>query len=98
MDTRKRSWVKSITWRLVGVVLLGLVSYLITKDWKAMTKITVLFHGIRVILYYYHERIWQRVSWGKLRHPLADLPVTRNLTPEDLEVVRAKLRSLGYID
>jgi len=98
MDTKRRSWVKSITWRVFGIILLGVVSYSITKSWKAMTTITVLFHGIRLILYYYHERIWERISWGKIKHPLAHLPVTRNLTPEDLEIVREKLRGLGYID
>jgi hypothetical protein len=74
------------------------ITLLITRDWKAMTTITLLFHGIRLILYYYHERIWERVSWGKLKHPLADLPVTRGLTPEDLQIVKDKLRGMGYID
>jgi len=55
MDTRKRSWAKSIVWRLIGIVLLGLISYLVTDDLKDMSIITALFHGIRVVLYYYHE-------------------------------------------
>ena len=63
-----------------------------------MTTITVLFHGIRMIMYYYHERLWERVSWGKLKHPLAGLPVKGELTPEDLEIVGEKLKSLGYLD
>ena len=62
MDTKKRSWAKSITWRVIGIILLGLISYLITGNWKEMTTITVLFHGIRMIMYYYHERLWERVS------------------------------------
>ncbi len=98
MDTAKRSWMKSITWRVVGVVLLGLITFTITKNWKEMAIITVIFHGIRVVLYYYHERVWERVSWGRVKHPLADLPVTDELTPEDLEAVKETLRSLGYID
>jgi len=98
MDTRRRSWVKSLTWRLFGVILLGAISLFITRDWKAMTTITLLFHGIRLVLYYYHERVWERISWGKVKHPLAELPVTRGLTPEDLETVREKLRGMGYID
>jgi len=63
-----------------------------------MTTITALFHGIRVIMYYYHERVWECVSWGKLKHPLAELPVKGKVAPEDLEVVREKLKSLGYLD
>ena len=98
MDTPGRSWMKSITWRILGIVLLGVISYAITRDLKDMAVITVIFHGIRVVLYYFHERVWQRVSWGRLQHPLAVLPVDRELTPEDLHEVREKLKSLGYID
>ncbi len=98
MDTRIRSWVKSITWRVLGIVLLGVISYLITGDWQEMATITVIFHLIRVILYYYHERVWERVSWGKVKHPLAVLPVNQELSPEDLEQVRSKLKALGYLD
>ncbi len=98
MDTKKRSWVKSITWRIFGVVLLGAISYAITRDWAQMTLITALFHGIRLILYYFHERIWESVAWGRIRHPLAGLPVKEELRPEDLEEVREKLRALGYLD
>jgi len=98
MDTRARSWVKSILWRLIGIVILGAVSYVITGNWKQMTLITVLFHSIRVVLYYFHERAWERISWGKLKHPLSDLPVKQKPTPEDLEIIAQKLRELGYID
>ena len=98
MDTPARSWAKSLTWRIFGILLLGVISYLTTRDWKSMALITVIFHGSRLVLYYVHERIWERVDWGRVRHPLAALPVDRELTPEDMDVVREKLRSLGYID
>ena len=98
MDSKKRSWLKSLTWRVIGVFLLGIISYLITRDLKAMTTITILFHGIRLILYYYHERIWERISWGAIKHPLASLPVKHKLTPDDLDIVRERLRSLGYLE
>ena len=98
MDTKARSWVKSIVWRVIGIVLLGLISYLITGDLKEMSIITALFHGIRVILYYFHERWWERISWGRVKHPLANIPVSRSLDPEDLRVVEEKLKALGYIE
>ncbi|HEY68170.1 MAG: hypothetical protein DRI79_01005 [Chloroflexi bacterium] len=98
MDTRKRSWAKSIVWRLIGIVLLGLISYLVTGDWKEMSVITILFHSIRVILYYYHERAWEHISWGRVKHPLAEIPVKQPLAPEDMETVKEQLRHLGYVD
>ena len=54
MDTKKRSLVKSITWRVIGIVLLGIISYAVTGNWKEMTIITIIFHGLRLIMYYYH--------------------------------------------
>ena len=98
MDTKKRSWAKSIAWRIIGIALLGLIAYLITGDWKEMSLITILFHGIRVILYYYHERAWERISWGRIKHPLAEIPVKEQLTPEDMEIVKEHLKQLGYVD
>lgn len=97
-DTRKRSIMKSISWRITGIIILLIISWLITHDWKVMTLITVIFHGIRVILYYFHERIWEKVSWGRVKHPLSELPVKNNLKPEDMQVIRGKLKDLGYID
>jgi uncharacterized membrane protein len=29
------------------------------------TLITIAFHTIRLVLYYYHERVWERVRWGR---------------------------------
>jgi uncharacterized membrane protein len=98
MDTRKRSWTKSIVWRLIGILLLGLIAYLITGDLAEMTLITLLFHSIRLVLYYYHERAWERISWGRVKHPLATIPVKHKLTPQDMQVVVERLKQMGYVD
>jgi len=97
-ETHRRAWMKSFVWRVLGVVILCIISLLITKSWKEMSIITVLFHGIRVVLYYFHERIWERVKWGRILHPLSSLPVNRELTGNDLKIVSDKLRELGYLE
>jgi len=98
METHKRSMVKSITWRIIGVFLLGGIAWSVTHSWKEMGIITILFHSIRMVLYYFHERIWLRVEWGRIRHPLEVLEVNGKLSADDLNEIRAKLRSMGYID
>ena len=98
METHKRSIVKSLVWRIIGVVLLGGIAWGVTHNWREMTVITVLFQSIRMVLYYVHERIWLRIEWGRIRHPLDSLEVKGKLTPEDMDEVRAKLRAMGYID
>ncbi len=65
VDTRLRAWTKSITWRLIGIAILGVLAWLFTRDWKETTLITITFHTIRLVLYYYHERAWERVAWGR---------------------------------
>ncbi len=69
-DTPKRSLVKSITWRIIGIIILGLISWYITKDLETATIVTVVFHLIRFILYYFHERIWERINWGQEKEKL----------------------------
>ena len=97
MDTKVRSWVKSIVWRLIGIVLLGWISYLVTGSWKEKTAITTLFHTVRVVMYYYHERIWERISWGRKKHPLSDLCLKKELNQEDIRIISDKLKTLGYM-
>lgn len=87
MESHARSWAKSVTWRIIGIIILGGISYAITRSWAQTTVITVIFHGLRLILYYYHERAWERISWGKLKHPLSRFPVKNDLTPEDYAAI-----------
>lgn len=89
---------KSLTWRIVGVVLLSGIAWMVTHNWKEMTIITIVFHSIRMVLYYFHERIWLRVKWGRIPHPLESLEVKGTLSQQDLEEIRAQLRSMGYIE
>ena len=98
LETRTRAWVKSVVWRILGIFILGAISWIVTHSWKEMTIITVIFHGVRVILYYFHERVWEKVSWGRIKHPLSSLPVNKEVTPEDLKIIQQKLKELGYID
>lgn len=97
-ESHKRAWVKSIVWRMLGIIVLGVISWLVTHSWKEVTIITMIFHGVRVILYYFHERVWDRISWGRIRHPLSCLPVNKELKPEDLRLIQSQLKELGYLD
>ncbi len=97
METHGRSWAKSFSWRIVGIFLLGGISYAYTKDWKQTTWITIVFHGIRTVLYYFHERWWERISWGRIKHPLSHLEVKDHLTAEDHETIRGILRERDFL-
>jgi len=64
-DTRLRSWIKSVTWRAIGIVLLFVIAWFMTEDVGQTTSITIIFNGIRVVLYYGFERLWERIKWGR---------------------------------
>jgi uncharacterized membrane protein len=65
VDTRWRSLAKSITWRVAGIIILGGLSWLFTRGWRETALITITFNAIRLILYYFHERAWEKIGWGR---------------------------------
>jgi uncharacterized membrane protein len=65
-DLWVRSWTKSFTWRVLGIIILILISYFITGSWAKSSLITIIFHGIRVVLYVLHERAWELTAWGRI--------------------------------
>jgi len=64
-DSWIRSWTKSFTWRVLGIVILVLISYFVTGSLAKASVITFAFHGIRVVLYVLHERAWELIEWGR---------------------------------
>jgi uncharacterized membrane protein len=97
VDSHKRSWTKSITWRVVGVFILGGITWAFTRDAVAVTGITLTFHSIRLILYYWHERLWERIAWGKKKHPLEHFCLKENLTAADIQEIHGLLVKEGYV-
>ena len=66
IETKQRSLLKSVTWQLTALVVLGSISYVIAGDWEQMTAITVLYTVLQVGVYFVHERIWARIPWGQI--------------------------------
>ncbi|MBN1390544.1 MAG: DUF2061 domain-containing protein [Candidatus Thermoplasmatota archaeon] len=67
MEGKARSIAKSISYRIICIISLSIVTYAITGDPWTMTYIVVVFQTIQIILFYLHERIWSRVRWGYAR-------------------------------
>lgn len=61
-----RSLCKMFTYETVcGNIILGIIIYLITGDWKVMTAITLTYIGTKHVIYIVNEFIWKRIKWGK---------------------------------
>lgn len=75
-ESHKRSILRSIIWRLMGVGILAGITWLFTRSLIQTTAITFLHHGMFLIIYYLHERLWQWIGdrvTGKRRSVLRAL-------------------------
>ena len=96
-EFHKRSVVKAICWRFLATVSTMLIVYAFTGMPALSLGVGAVEVVVKIFLYYGHERLWNRIGWGKLKHPLSGLAVSRQLEPEHLEEIRATLHDLGYL-
>ena len=61
----KRSIVKTISWRVVGTLATVTISYLITGTLALAFSIGGIELVSKMILYFFHERAWNNLKWGK---------------------------------
>jgi len=64
-ESRLRSLVKSLTYRILSITGTGILSWVITKDIKETISITITIQVFLIILYYSYERIWNKINWGR---------------------------------
>jgi uncharacterized membrane protein len=67
MDKLKRSVAKSVTWRLWAIIILCGLGWIFTGNIEQTASLTISFTVIQFLLYYFHERIWERIKWGQER-------------------------------
>jgi uncharacterized membrane protein len=58
MTSHKKSMLKSVIWRVLGVLILGTITYIFTRRWITTTYITFFHHATFLLVYYLHERLW----------------------------------------
>jgi len=67
MDTRKRSIAKSITFRLITIVVILICLRLYYDEPVGIRSMgyALLITVVQIINYYIHERVWDNVLWGR---------------------------------
>ncbi len=67
LESKTRSVLKSISWRIIGTIDTIIISYLIVGN----TSVALSIGGIEVIskmvLYFAHERVWNYLKIGKIK-------------------------------
>jgi uncharacterized membrane protein len=64
-DHWKRSLVKTITYRIIIMIVVFMVSLIVTHKASDALVITGWNALLATIIYYWHERIWSRIRWGR---------------------------------
>lgn len=64
-----RSVVKTISWRVLGTLDTIIISYLITGSLAMAASIGSIEVVTKMILYYFHERVWNKLNFGRAKAP-----------------------------
>ena len=64
-EQKLRSIAKAISWRITGTIDTFIISFLITGKLFYASVISLTEVITKVALYYFHERIWNSITWKK---------------------------------
>ncbi len=62
-----RSIAKSVSWRTIGTIDTIIISYLITGKPGLAFSIGGIEVFTKMTLYYFHERTWNRINFGRIK-------------------------------
>ena len=97
-ETHARTIIKSVSWRVIATLTTMSIVFIFTK--QPLIALEVGFFEVisKMLFYYLHERGWGKIAWGKKIHPLASIPIKKEVTPDDLDKIKRQLQDLGYMD
>ncbi len=71
-DTNLRSVVKAFTWRATGTLDTFVISWFITGHLAMASGIALTEVFTKVFLFWFHERVWNKITWGKQQPAVED--------------------------
>lgn len=60
-----RSVVKALSWRVIGTIDTMVVSWFVTGEVSVAAAIASVDFLTKMLLYFFHERIWNTIKWGR---------------------------------
>jgi uncharacterized membrane protein len=73
-ETHSRSFVKAVSWRILGSIDTFVISYFVTGRLVFAASIASVETFTKICLYYFHEQAWARVPWGRADQQLVQHP------------------------
>ena len=71
-ETLRRSIVKTISYRAVILILDFISIYLFTGQVKVALGFMIVSNVYTTLGYFFHERIWDKIKWGKIIYKKVD--------------------------
>ena len=56
---------KALSWRVIGTIDTMVVSWFVTGEAGLAAAIASVDFLTKMVLYFFHERIWNTVKWGR---------------------------------
>lgn len=63
-ENKKRSLLKAFSWRFIATLSTAMIAWIITSSFDFAIAIGILDIVWKLFLYYFHERLWARISFG----------------------------------
>lgn len=65
VEGQPRTLSKILTWRVLITASNFLIPFIMTGSWKTGLAFLTIATLVNIVIFWAHERIWNRVSWGK---------------------------------
>ena len=107
-ETKKRSVLKAISWRTWATITTAVLVFIFTGKFALAITIGLLEVFAKMVLYFLHERFWQRIRYGKKEVPafvlwFTGLPASgkkelANLVYRKLQKLNLKVERIDSLD
>ncbi len=67
IEKKRRSIVKTISWRTVGTIDTIIISWIVIGDINFAVTIGGIELFTKMILYFFHERAWNKINFGRVK-------------------------------
>nr|WP_319571503.1 DUF2061 domain-containing protein [uncultured Draconibacterium sp.] len=68
VERKRRSIVKTISWRTIGTIDTILISWFVVGDINFAVTIGGVELFTKMTLYFFHERAWNKISFGRVKY------------------------------
>jgi uncharacterized membrane protein len=68
-ETKKRSFVKGVSWKIIGGLITAFIVYQLAKlgydAAKTATIVLICQFSVNVVAFFIHDRVWNKFMWGR---------------------------------